>query len=251
MRARLGMALLALAIWPAPPLSAQQAAPDSIEAPGLSSDRSGAAGSGRGALLVETPSGLSALPILTIDPQALFLHSAWGQRVNDSISAESKKIEAENDRLADQFSREEQELTSLRGTLPADEFRRRADEFDKRVVEVRRQRDGLLRTLDARFEAERNAFFRAALPVLAQLMKERGAQVVLDQSAIFVATQAVDVTDDLVARVDSEIGAGPIEPTPDAGTTAPADGAAPATATPDATATPGGGQSQPGVVSRP
>lgn len=212
MRGRAGIALLALAVWPVLPLAAQEAAPGAIEAPGLSSGRSAAPGAGGGALLVETPSGQSALPILTIDPQALFLHSAWGQRVSDSISAESKQIEAENERLADQFSREEQELTALRSSLPADEFRRRADEFDKRVVEVRRQRDGLLRTLDTRFEAERNAFFRTALPILAQLMKERGAQVVVDQSAIFVAAQAVDVTDDLAARVDSEIGAGPVEP---------------------------------------
>lgn len=252
MRGRAGIALLALVAWPVLPLAAQEAAPGAIEAPGLSSQRGAAAGGG--ALLVDTPSGQSALPILTIDPQMLFLHSVWGRRVNDSIGAESKEIEAENDRLADQFSREEQELTALRGSLPADEFRRRADEFDKRVVEVRRQRDGLLRTLDTRFETERNAFFRAALPILAQVMKERGAQVVLDQSAIFVAAQAVDVTDDLVARVDSEIGAGPAEPAEqEASPAAPAPSGSAAspssgsdTPTPEAPATP---EARPGAES--
>lgn len=248
MRTRAGIALVLLLAVGAPLAAQEREGGDAIEAPGLSADHGTAAGTGGGALLVDTPSGQVALPILTIDPQALFMQSAWGQRVNDSISAESKQIEAENDRLADQFSREEQELTALRGSLPADEFRRRADEFDKRVVEVRRQRDGLLRTLDTRFEAERNAFFRAALPILAQLMKERGAQVVLDQSAIFVAAQAVDVTDDLVARVDSEIGAGPVEPVePDASPAVPAPSGSDAQ-TPGPTAPT---QAQPGALPRP
>jgi Skp family chaperone for outer membrane proteins len=208
MRVRAAIAILLAA---ALPLAAQEA-----EAP---------AG---GALLVDTPQDQSAAPILTIDPQLLFLHSAWGQRVNTSVNAEGERIEAENERLAAQFSREEQELTDLRRSLPADEFRRRADDFDKRVVEIRRERDGLLRTLDARVESERSAFFRAALPILAQLMKERGAQVVLDQNAIFVAAQAVDVTDDLVARLDREIGAGPATPPgPDAGDAAPGDAPGP------------------------
>lgn len=211
MRIRAGIALVLLLAAGAPLAAQEQGGGDAVEAPGLGAVRSGAAGAG-GALLVETPQAPSAVPILTIDPQQVFMQSAWGKRVAQGINAEGDRIQAENERLADQFSREEQELTGLRQSLAPDEFRRRADDFDKRVVEVRRQRDGLLRTLDARDEAERNAFFRAALPVLAQLMKERGAQVVLDQSAIFVAAQAVDVTHDLVARIDSEIGAGPVEP---------------------------------------
>lgn len=231
MRGRGGIALLALAVWPVLPLAAQEAAPGAIEAQALSPQRGAAGG---GALPVETPSVQGALPILTIDPQSLFLHSAWGRRVNDSIGIESKEIEAENDRLADEFAREEQELTALRGSLPADEFRRRADEFDKRVVEVRRQRDGVLRALDTRVDAERTAFFRAALPILEQVMKERGAQVVLNHSATLAALPAVDVTEDLVARVDSEIGAGPAEEEDEASPSAPppAGNDAPAATTP-------------------
>ena len=39
-------------------------------------------------------------------------------------------------------------------------------------------------------------------------MEERGAVVVLDQSAIFVSAQSVDVTGVLIDRINRDIGAG-------------------------------------------
>lgn len=178
------------------------------------------------ALVVETPApGPDAPPatagIMTIDPEAVFTHSLWGQRVQADLERQSREIAAENERLASQFAAEEQELTNLRSALPPDEFRRRADDFDRRVVEVRRQRDAVGRALQDRLESERAAFFRAALPVLAELMQERGAVVVLDQRAIFVSARSADVTEALIALLDDRIGAGPEG---DAGTP---DGAAP------------------------
>ncbi|MFT4013499.1 MAG: OmpH family outer membrane protein [Paracoccus sp. (in: a-proteobacteria)] len=164
--------------------------------------------------LADEPAQAVGAPIITINQDVVFASSAWGRRVHADLERESKEIAAENDRLASQFATEEQDLTNLRGALPPDEFRKRADEFDKRVVAVRRERDQIERVFQARMDAERGAFFRAALPVLAQLMRDRGAQVVLDQSAIFVAAQSIDVTDELIARLDKNIGAGPAPEAP-------------------------------------
>lgn len=165
-------------------------------------------------MVVETPAQSSegVLPLMTLDQEALYLRSQWGERVQDELERRGQQIAGENDRLAAEFSREEQELTRLRESLAPDEFRKRADEFDKRVVEVRRERDQAARELQTLAETERTAFFRAALPILAALMRERGALAVLDQRAIFVASQSIDVTEALIARIDQEIGAGPAAP---------------------------------------
>ncbi|MFV0359126.1 MAG: OmpH family outer membrane protein, partial [Tropicimonas sp.] len=94
-------------------------------------------------VLVDAPGAPAAnaiLPVLTLDQDALFLNSQWGQRVQADIEQQGREIAAENDRLEKQFAEEERELTQLRATLPPDEFRKRADAFDTRVVEVRRER---------------------------------------------------------------------------------------------------------------
>lgn len=206
-------------------------------------------------IVVDTPppNGDAVLPVLTLDQDTLYLRSQWGQRVQDELEQRGREIAAENDRLADQFSAEEQQLTALRQTLPPDEFRQRADEFDKRVVEVRRARDAAARELQAEADEERQAFFRAALPVLAALMRERGAVVVLDQRAIFVAAQAIDVTELLIERMDREVGPGPLdEPAeseaPDPGTPGEAPAEAPTEAPAEA---PGEGGPQPEAPDTP
>jgi Skp family chaperone for outer membrane proteins len=153
--------------------------------------------------------------IMTINQDELFVNSAWGKRAQTEIEARRTEIEAENDRLATLLAAEEQELTNLRQTLPPEEFRKRADEFDKRVVEVRRERDVVVRELQNQADEERTAFFRGLLPVLTQLMEERGAVAVLDQRSIFVAAESINVTDELIRRVDQAIGAGPAKPVPD------------------------------------
>ncbi len=212
MRYPAGMAALALVLAAGAGPSAAQVG-GAIAAPGApSAPAQTTAGDGQ----APAPS------IITINQQALFMRSHWGRRVQAEADAQSVQIEAENDRLVSQFAAEEQALTALRGSLPPDEFRARADEFDKRVVAVRRERDTMKVALQADAENERAAFFRAALPVLAQVMQERGAVVVLDQSAIFVAAQSIDVTDLLIERLDREIGAGPAQPAP-SGTANPAE----------------------------
>lgn len=147
--------------------------------------------------------------LMTINQDELFMNSVWGQRVQAYIEARSVEIAAENDRIADELAAEEQELTTLRGTLTPEEFSRRADEFDARVVEVRRTRDVVGRELQQAADEERTAFFRAALPILADVMRERGAVAVLDQRMIFVAAESIDVTDLLIARLNAEVGEGP------------------------------------------
>lgn len=206
-------------------------------------------------IVVDTPppNGDAVLPVLTLDQDTLYLRSQWGQRVQDELEQRGREIAAENDRLADQFSAEEQQLTALRQTLPPDEFRQRADEFDKRVVEVRRARDAAARELQAEADEERQAFFRAALPVLAALMRERGAVVVLDQRAIFVAAQAIDVTELLIERMDREVGPGPLDEPAESEAPDPATpGEAPAEAPTEAPAeAPGEGGPQPEAPDTP
>ena len=168
-------------------------------------------------LVVPAPPAPQSLPMMTIDPERLFAQSQWGKRVLADYEARGRALAADNERLANQFSDEEGELTKLRDSMSPEEFRARAEEFDKRVVEVRRERDKLLTDLQHEFDQGRNSFLQAVLPVLAKLMQERGAVVVLDQRAIFVSADSIDVTQELIGRVDVEVGAGPASSAGEAG----------------------------------
>jgi len=200
------------------------------------------AGAAQQADLYLGPGRLSQFPlpraevsVLTLDRERLFAASAFGQRVARELAVASDTLAAENRRIEADLIGEERMLTERRAEVPPEEFRALADAFDAKVVALRRAQDAKARALQRREEAERQAFFEAVLPVLAEVMADLGGAVILDDRAVFLSSGQIDMTDAAIARVDAAIGDGA--------------GLAPPVAPPDA---PGSGADEgaPGPVDR-
>lgn len=151
---------------------------------------------------------VAATPLLTVDQEALFSRSAWGRRTQRVLEETGREVAAENERLATQLAAEESDLTDRRPTLDPAEFRRLAEAFDARATAIRRERAQVVEDLNDWAEADRAAFYRAALPLMGEMMQERGAVAVLDRRTVFVSLDAIDVTGELVARLDADLGDG-------------------------------------------
>ena len=147
-------------------------------------------------------------PVLTVDQDQLFQRSAWGLRIQDQLNQEGELLQAENERLVRQLSDEEAALTQQRALVDQAEFRKLAEAFDERATEIRRERAQAVTDLNTKAEDERTEFYRAALPVMGQMMTERGAVAVLDRRTVFVSIDAIDITDALIDRIDAELGDG-------------------------------------------
>ncbi|TCP40945.1 periplasmic chaperone for outer membrane proteins Skp [Rhodovulum marinum] len=145
-------------------------------------------------------------PILTIDQDRLFTDSRFGQALVESLEAESAALAAENRRIEAELIAEERALTERRTGLPAEEFRALAEAFDAKVVEIRRAQDTKSRALNQRSEADRQAFYRQALPLVAEIVRERGAVVVLERGAVILSAEQVDITDEAIQAIDRTLG---------------------------------------------
>lgn len=152
---------------------------------------------------IEVPS-----PILTLDQERVFLDSLWGKRAAAEIEKLSAALAAENRRIEAELTAEERALTEKRPDMPPEEFRAAADAFDARVVDIRRVRDGKARDLADLRDAERQKFFAVAFPILGEVLRARGAVAILDARAIFIASDAIDVTTETIARIDAAVGDG-------------------------------------------
>lgn len=149
-----------------------------------------------------TPPDPAQNSVLTFDPDALYANSSWGALALERFEAESVELAAENERLEKQFTEEEQSLTELRNSLDAAEFRARADQFDASAQAVRRERAEALRQLNLRIEEDRQQFFATAIPVMTQILRERGATMILDSRVVFLAAESVNITDEVIERLD-------------------------------------------------
>jgi Skp family chaperone for outer membrane proteins len=147
-------------------------------------------------------------PVLVIRRDVLFEGSAYGQAARARFEAASQALLAENRELERALEAEERELTARRATLPAEEFQALAAAFDTKVEGIRTAREAKSRDISRQFDEDRQRFLQIAGPVLAQIMAEYGAVVILDQQTVVVNLEAIDVTALATERLNAAPGDG-------------------------------------------
>lgn len=154
--------------------------------------------------------------IVTLDQEQLFLGTKYGRALQAKFEAESAALLAENRKIDAALEAEERDLTDKRATMTAQAFRPLADAFDKKANELRSAQDAKSSTLGKSRDADRQSFFQAVAPILGDYMVERGAVAILDKSAIVVSLGAIDITKEVIARIDTKLGDGskPAAPAP-------------------------------------
>jgi len=170
-----------------------------------------------------TPESPLALRVVTLDQEALFLRSEFGQRVQRDLEADRAALAAENRRIESDLIAEERELTVRRNELSAAEFAPLAATFDEKVQRIRREQDLKARGLQEQLERERQRFLEKITPVLRDVLREREAAVVLDSDAVLFAVPGLDITQTAIDAIDASIGSGAedgpgVPPMLDAGT---------------------------------
>lgn len=143
--------------------------------------------------------------VLLIDQDRLFSGSVFGQAVGGVIDRVGRDLSAQNREIEDVLTQEEQRLTELRSSLSIEDFRLRAAEFDARVVEIRSEQDAKNRALGAYAEAARQRFLVIMGPILIDLMRRSGAEVLMDRRAVIFARDDIDITDEAIAAIDAAL----------------------------------------------
>ncbi|WP_372886545.1 OmpH family outer membrane protein [Shimia sp.] len=147
-------------------------------------------------------------PVLTIESERLFADSAFGQRVAREIEAERSVLLAENRKIESDLTAEEKRLTDMRKTMSPEDFRAVADAFDARVDEIRKAQDTKARAIGERREREQAEFLKVAGPVLARLLQETGADVILERRSVFFSLDMIDITGQAIEELDRVVGDG-------------------------------------------
>lgn len=153
----------------------------------------------------EAPERLFRSPVVTVDQDRLFNDSAYGQGLLMALEAEREALTVENRRIEADLIAEEQDLTQERPAMTPEAFRAKAAAFDARVGEIRAAQDRKLRVLNDRREEAQNQFYTAALPIIADLLRERGAVIALESQSVILSAEQIDITQDVITRIDQRL----------------------------------------------
>lgn len=150
----------------------------------------------------------AGIPVLVLRQNDLFENSAFGIASNARIEAANALLLAENREIESALEIEERDLTERRASLPPAEFQTLSEAFNVKVVEIRSAQEAKSRDILRIRDEDRRRFAQAAVPVLAQIMQEAGAQVILDEQLVVLNLDRIDITARAIARIDAAIGDG-------------------------------------------
>lgn len=149
-----------------------------------------------------------ATPIVIVNQERLLSQSLYGQRIQREVEAAGAALAAENRQIEGQLTEEELALTERRALMTPEAFRPVAEEFDARVNGIRAAQEAKGRALQQQAEAAQQTFFETAYPILVEILRTRGAGVLMDSRAVLLAADGIDITDEAVALIDARLGDG-------------------------------------------
>ena len=147
-------------------------------------------------------------PVLVLRQDDLFEKSAFGLASTRRIDAANAALLAENRKIEAALEAEERDLTTRRASLPPSEFHTLSEAFNAKVEGIRAAQETKSRTIARTRDEDRQRFLKAAVPVLAAIMQEEGAQVILDEKAVVLSFDRIDITAEAIDRIDAAIGDG-------------------------------------------
>lgn len=147
--------------------------------------------------------GVPQSRILILDSERVYVSSSTGQKVSTDLETRLDALAAENRRIETELETEEKDLTEKRKTMDPVEFRALANAFDEKVQRLRAEQDAKQQELQRLREAERQSFIQAMTPIISQIAVEYGAVVILERRSVLLAADTIDITDQVIARINS------------------------------------------------
>lgn len=144
-------------------------------------------------------------PVLVIDQDRLFAETRLGSRAQEDFDSRAQALASENQSIEAELIALEQELTGLRPTMGADEFRVLADEFDERVERIRAEQDEKARLLNRSRDEARQKFFGDVAEIISEIVRDKGAVVVIDRRDVFLSADRIDITDEAIELVNDTL----------------------------------------------
>ena len=147
-------------------------------------------------------------PIVTVDRVRLVRESNYGKRLFSELNESMRALQIENNQIEAELSSEEMALRDKRKEMEHDAFRELAADFDQRVNRIRQERKDLEDTILQENNRSQVQLIQTAAPYMFEIMTQHGAVAVLERSTVVLDLASIDITDQVIERMNLEIGDG-------------------------------------------
>jgi outer membrane protein len=144
--------------------------------------------------------------ILVIDRNAILQFSKVGQDISRQMQALSNKARKDLDNRARALQNEGQALQQQIAILSADQKAAKVRAFEAKQKALQDDAQKREQQIQGGFLQARTAVEKALGPIIQQIVQQRGANILLDKSAVVFATDgSYDVTPDAINRLNQKL----------------------------------------------
>jgi outer membrane protein len=149
----------------------------------------------------------AASTIIIVDMDRVGAESAAGKSGQTQLQAKLNSLQSRAKQLGDQFRKEEEDLIKARqgNTIAPAAFEARVKDIQTRQGSAQTEIDGRRNDFSRSQAFVRQQIFNAVGPVIQQLMRERNAQVVISRDATMAYVPALDVTGEVINRLNRSL----------------------------------------------
>ncbi|HEX6842795.1 MAG TPA: OmpH family outer membrane protein [Stellaceae bacterium] len=154
--------------------------------------------------------------ILIVDLQQILQDAKAAKGVQAIINQEYSSYTKEVAQQEDELQKARADLERQRTILAPEAFNTRARDLQQRYDELGQVVEGRRQSLQQSLNEAMLQVKNAALAVIADIVKERKANLVIEKQAVVFEADGMDVTADAVARLDQKLASVPVNlPKPD------------------------------------
>ncbi len=158
-----------------------------------------------GASLTAASAAEPAAIIVIVNSEQLFAQSKVGQSVRTQIQAQAKKLQAESKKANDDLKAEAKKLGEQRALLSEADFAKKVQAFEQKQQTLQQKMQKKSQELQLGSNKARGEVEAAIRPIFADVMKEHGATILLDQSVVLAGGVDLDVTAEVLKALDAKI----------------------------------------------
>lgn len=161
--------------------------------------------------LAQAKSAPTELPIILVDRNAFFAESKAGQDVARQVQEMKQQIETDLNKKAEDLALEEQQLMQQQAVLTQEAFESKAKKLRDSRLALQREADQKGRALQDGVLKAHDRIWQTVSPILAAILQEKQAVLMIDRSAVVKGSVDLDVTAMALQRLNKELPAVKVE----------------------------------------
>jgi Skp family chaperone for outer membrane proteins len=144
--------------------------------------------------------------IVVFDERALMQFSKAGQDIQRQVQGFAKQLQNEKDSTEKSLQAESQQLQQQVAILAPDVRQKRIEAFQKKAAGAQAALQRKAQQVDGGMQQAQRQISNELRPILQQIMKERGANmVVLKQTILLADNNSFDITGDVITRLNAKL----------------------------------------------